>query len=94
MRNEIKSQIEQIKDSQLKYSSDKSKENKKELEYLISQVYDELVRGTATKEEIEENTYIISNVLPIEIKSFNSSWYISSLLLEIPQVELNKSVWS
>jgi hypothetical protein len=94
MRNEIKSQIETIKDSQLKYSSDKSKENKKELEYLISQVYDELVRGTATNEEIEENTYIISNVLPIEIKSFNSSWYISSLLLEIPQVELNKSLWS
>ena len=73
MRNEIKSQIETIKDSQLKYSSDKSKENKKELEYLINQVYDELVRGTATNEEIEENTYIISNVLPIEIKSFNSS---------------------
>jgi hypothetical protein len=94
MRNEIKSQIERIKDSQLKYSSDKSKENKKELEYLINQVYDELVRGTANKEEIEENTYIISNVLPIEIKSFNSSWYISSLLLEIPQVELNKSLWS
>jgi hypothetical protein len=94
MRNEIKSQIEQIKDSQLKYSSDKSKENRKELEYLISQVYDELVRGTANKEEIEENTYIISNVLPIEIKSFNGSWYISSLLLEIPQVELNKSLWS
>ena len=94
MRNEIKSQIETIKDSQLKYSSDKSKENKKELEYLINQVYDELVRGTATNEEIEENTYIISNVLPIEIKSFNSSWYISSLLLEIPQVELNKSLWS
>lgn len=94
MRNEIKSQIETIKDSQLKYSSDKSKENKKELEYLINQVYNELVRGTATNEEIEENTYIISNVLPIEIKSFNSSWYISSLLLEIPQVELNKSLWS
>jgi hypothetical protein len=94
MRNEIKSQIEQIKDSQLKYSSDKSKENRKELEYLISQVYDELVRGTATKEEIEENTYIISNVLPIEIKSFNSSWQINLHLLEIPQVELNKSIWS
>ena len=94
MRKEIKSQIEAIKDAQLKYSSDKSKENKQELGYLISQVYNELVRGTATKEEIEENTYIISNVLPIEIKSFNGSWYISSILLEIPQIELNKSIWS
>ena len=94
MRKEIKSQIEAIKDAQLKYSSDKSKENKQELGYLISQVYNELVRGTATKEEIEENTYIISNVLPIEIKSFNGSWYISSILLEIPQIELNISVWS
>jgi hypothetical protein len=94
MRNEIKSQIEQIKDSQLKYSSDKSKENRKELEYLINEVYNELVRGSATKLQIEENTYIISNVLPIEIKSFNGSWYISSILLEIPQIELNKSIWS
>jgi hypothetical protein len=95
MRNEIKSQIERIKDSQLKYSSDKSKENKKELEYLINEVYDELFRGyPVTEQNIEENTYIISNVLPIEIKSLNSSWYISSLLLEIPQVELNKSIWS
>jgi hypothetical protein len=94
MRNEIKSQIEAIKDSQLKYSSDKSKENKKELEYLINEVYNELVSGTANKEEIEENTYIISNVLPIEIKSLNGSWYISSILLEIPQIELNKSIWS
>lgn len=94
MRNEIKSLIEKIKDSQLKYSSDKSKENKKELQYLINEIYNELVKGTATKEEIEENTYIISNVLPIEIKSLNSSYYISSILLEIPQVELNKSIWS
>jgi hypothetical protein len=94
MRKEIKSQIEAIKDAQLKYSSDKSKENKEKLEYLISQVYNELVRGSATKLQIEENTYIISNVLPIEIKSFNGSWYISSILLEIPQIELNKSIWS
>jgi hypothetical protein len=94
MTNEIKSQIEAIKDAQLKYSSDKSKENKEKLEYLISQVYNELVRGSATKLQIEENTYIISNVLPIEIKSFNGSWYISSILLEIPQIELNKSIWS
>ena len=93
MTNEIKSLIEKIKDAELKYSSDKSKENKKELEYLINQIYDELVRGTATKDEIEENTYIISNVLPIDIKSFSNN-YISSLLLEIPQVELNKSIWS
>jgi hypothetical protein len=94
MTNEIKSLIEKIKDSELKYISNKSKENKKELEYLINEVYNELVRGTATKLQIEENTYIISNVLPIEIKAFNGSWYISSLLLEIPQVELNTSVWS
>ena len=94
MTNEIKSLIEKIKDSELKYSSNKSKENKKELEYLINEVYNELVRGTATKLQIEENTYIISNVLPIEIKAFNGSWYISSLLLEIPQIELNTSVWS
>jgi hypothetical protein len=95
MRNEIKSQIEKIKDSQLKYSSDKSKENRKELENLIGKVYDELFRGyPVTKQNIEENTYIISNVLPIEIKSLNGSWYISSILLEMPQIELNKSIWS
>jgi hypothetical protein len=94
MTNEIKSLIEKIKDSELKFNSNKSKENKNELEYLINEVYNELVRGSATKLQIEENTYIISNVLPIEIKAFNGSWYISSILLEIPQIELNKSIWS
>lgn len=95
MTKEIQSIIEKIKDSQLKYNSDKSKENKKELESLINKAYDELVRGyPLTKQNIEENTYIISNVLPIEIKSFNGSWYISSLLLEMPQIELNTSIWS
>jgi hypothetical protein len=93
MRNEIKSLIEKIKDAELKYNSNKSKENKKELESRMNDAYRELVRGSANKEEIEENTYIISNLLPIELRAFNGSWYLSSLLLEIPQVELNKSVW-
>jgi hypothetical protein len=95
MRKEIQSLIEEIKDSALKFNSDKSKENKKELESLIDEAYNEIFRGyPVTKQNIEENTYIISNVLPIVIKSFNGSWYISSLLLEIPQIELNTSIWS
>jgi hypothetical protein len=94
MRNEIKSLVEKIKDLELQYKSDKSKDNKRLLQYFIDEVYRELVRGNANKEEIEENTYIISNVLPIEIKSFNSSSYISSMLLEMPRVSLNKSIWS
>jgi hypothetical protein len=93
MRNEIKSQIEKIKDAELKFNSDKSKQNKKALETLIDNALSESNRGSSNKEEIEENTYIFSNVLPVLLKVFKGSWYASSMLLEIPQVELNKSVW-
>jgi hypothetical protein len=93
MRNEIKSQIEKIKDSELKFNSNKSKQNKKALETLIDNALSESNRGSSNKEEIEENTYIFSNVLPVLLKVFKGSWYASSMLLEIPQVELNKSVW-
>lgn len=94
MTNEIKSLIEKIKDAELKYISDKSIENKKELEYHISQIYEELVRGYADNQDVEQNTYIVSKVLPIEIKYFKKSSYLSYFLLEIPQVRLNKSIWS
>lgn len=92
MTNEIKTLIENIKNFELKYNSDKSKESKKELEHLIVYVSKQLVKGVANKQEIEQNTYIISNILPIVTKMYD--YYLSTELLEIPQVKLNKSVWS
>jgi hypothetical protein len=87
MRNEIKSLVEKIKDSELQYKSDKSLATKKELEFFI----DELLRDV-DKENSEENTYILKNILPITTSIF-SGFGISEMLLEEPRMKVSKSIY-
>ena len=87
MRNEIKSLVEKIKDLELQYKSDKSLATKKELEYRIN----DLLRDV-DKENSEENTYILKNILPITTSIF-SGFGISEMLLEEPQMKVSKSIY-
>jgi len=89
MRNEIKSQVEEIKTAELKYLSDKSKQNKQQLEFYI----DELLRDIDVN-NAEENTYILSNILPITSKLSPFGLGLSNQLLESPRMKVSKSIWS
>jgi hypothetical protein len=89
MRKEIKSLVENIKTTSLKYETSKNKEVKKELEFLI----DELLRDIDT-ENSEENTYIVSNLLPITTKHFEGFGLSRLYFTEKPLPKLDKSVWS
>lgn len=94
MNNELLIKIQKIKDAEMVFNQMKSKDSKDRLEYLIGDIISDLHRGTASKEQKEENTFIVSNILPIIIRALKGSWYLSSVLLELPQVELNTSIWS
>jgi len=87
MRNEIKSLVEKIKDLELQYKSDKSLATKKQLQFLIDEVLREV-----DKENAEENTYIIQNILPIYTNIFGG-YQMSSMILE-EQAKVSKSIWS
>jgi hypothetical protein len=87
MRNEIKSLVEKIKDLELQYKSDKSLATKKELEYRIN----DLLRDV-DKENSEENTFILKNILPITTSIF-SGFGISEMLLEEPRMKVSKSIY-
>jgi len=87
MRTEIKSLVKKIKDYELKYNSDKSKDTKKQLEFFIDELFREVDRENA-----EENTYILQNILPITTNIFEG-FGISSMLLEEPQMKVSKSIW-
>ena len=89
MRNEIKFQVEEIKTAELKYLSDKSKQNKQQLEFYI----DELLRDIDVN-NAEENTYILSNILPITSKLSSFGLGLSNQLLESPRMKVSKSIWS
>jgi hypothetical protein len=89
MREEIKKLVENIKDSELKYDLNKGKEYKKELEFLIDELFREIENDNS-----EENTYILSNVFPIITKQFSRGFGIAEMLYERKKIELNKSVWS
>ena len=88
MRIEIKSQIEKIKTKALEYQSTKNKLIKNQLERLLDEIINDI-----DKLNSEENTYIISNILPIINKIFNG-FSIGTLLLEKPRIKVSKSIWS
>lgn len=88
MRSEIKSQIEKIKTKALEYQSNKNKLIKNQLERLLDEIINNI-----DKLNSEENTYIISNILPITNKIFNG-FSIGTLLLEKPRIKVSKSIWS
>ena len=87
MRNEIKSLVEKIKDYELKYNSDKSRDIKQQLEFFLDELFREV-----DNENAEENTYILRNILPITTKIFDG-FGVSSRLLEEPQMKVSKSIW-
>jgi hypothetical protein len=87
MRTEIESLVEKIKDFELQYKSDKSKDTKQQLEFLLDELFREVDRENA-----EENTYILRNILPITTTIFDG-FGVSSTLLEEPRMKVSKSIW-
>lgn len=88
MRTEIKELVEKIKSALLAYQSDKSKENKKILQFFVNDILREKENDNA-----EENTYILKNILPITSKIFEG-YGISATLMETPRMKVSKPIWS